>query len=130
MLSAFPDTSLEIFVQIPSDWLAHRANNKSATAGDRVEFKRLQKAEPLDRHFDERVVQTLCRGLFKPLVKILSKSFWHLTTLTQGIQTGQHQRAVSFMREAEGKSRQLSQEIVGLFGFPFGKTGSIKVATS
>jgi hypothetical protein len=82
MLSAFTDTSLEIFIKIPGDRLAHRANNMGATVSQRVEFSRLQKAEPLYRHFDERVVQALSSGLLEPLVEVLGEGFRHLMTLT------------------------------------------------
>jgi hypothetical protein len=65
---ALADAGLEIFVKIPSDWLAHCADNHRAPIHDGGELRRLQKPKPLDRHLHQRVVQALNRGLFEPLL--------------------------------------------------------------
>ena len=77
MFTTFADALWEILIEIPSDWIAHRADDQRAAAGDGLKLQLLQRAKPFNGHLDERVVQPLCRGLFEPFLEVLGERLSH-----------------------------------------------------
>ena len=60
-------------MQVPGDWITHRADYRGTTVGDGIKFLRLEKPKPPYRHFDERIHQALRSGKFEPLLDVFGK---------------------------------------------------------
>jgi hypothetical protein len=73
MLAALTNSRQIILVEIASDWIGHRADNQRPTVCERTELIRLQKPKSLHRHLDQRIGQSLCRGLLEPLFQVFSE---------------------------------------------------------
>ena len=73
MLAAFADARLIVFVKIAGDGIGHRSDNQRAAVSERTKLIRLQKPKSLHRHLDQRIGQSLCRGLLEPLFQVFGE---------------------------------------------------------
>jgi len=73
MFAALADSGLIIFMKIAGGWVRHRADVQRSTICKGANFVRLQKPESFHRHFDQRIGQSLGRGLLEPLFQVFSK---------------------------------------------------------
>ena len=81
MLAAFADARLIVFVKIAGDGIGHRSDNQRAAVSERTKLIRLQQPKSLHRHLDQRVGQSLCRGLLEPLFQVFGeRRQWEIMT--------------------------------------------------